>query len=65
MIHVGIEEWLVRIGLNGWDDEAFGNNPACKLDRRARSLARRLGRIRIDKCVDDSPADRRVASSVR
>lgn len=35
MIHIGIEEWLVRIQLDAWDDEAFGNNPACKLDRRA------------------------------
>ncbi|MGD0105705.1 MAG: hypothetical protein ABSC06_16945 [Rhodopila sp.] len=66
MIHIGIEEWLVRIRLDAWDDEAFGNNSACKLDRRARSLARRLARIRIDKCIDDSLADRHVvASSVR
>ena len=65
MIHIGIKEWLVRIRPDAWDDEAFGNNPACKLDRRARSLARRLGRIRIDKCIDDSLADRSVASSVR
>jgi hypothetical protein len=65
MIHIGIEEWLMRIQLDAWDDEAFGNNPACKLDRRARSLARCFGRIRIDKCIDDRLVDRRVASSVR
>jgi hypothetical protein len=58
MIHIGVEEWLVRIRLDAWDDEAFGSNPACKLDRRARSPARCPGRIRIDKCIDDSLADR-------
>jgi hypothetical protein len=65
MIHIGVEEWLVRIRLDAWDDEAFGSNPACKLDRRARSPARCPGRIRIDKCIDDSLADRRVARGVR
>jgi hypothetical protein len=63
--------WLVSIGIDGWlrrnpqDDEAFRNNPARKRNRHVRVDARRLGRIRIQKCVDDSLPDGRVPGSVR
>ena len=33
IIRIGIEECLMQIRLNTWDDEAFRNNPARKLNR--------------------------------
>ena len=55
----------MQIRLNTWDDEAFRNNPARKLNRHVCVDARRLGRIRIQKRVDDSLPDGRVPGSVR
>ena len=45
VIQIGVEQWPVRIRLRARDREAFGSDPARKLDRRACGDAGCLGRI--------------------